>query len=174
MTRAFVTLVIALGICQSARADADLRACFEHAAQRRHISVKLLLAIGHVESRYRPGAVNTTTGAMGLMQIMPFHLNWLKRYGIDRDDLLDGCTNINVGTFLLSDFIRMYGNTWRAVGAYGAGIAPGKEKARLEYARLVQQQYERLMNPESEPVFPRAARIETQARPTRPTMVVDK
>jgi soluble lytic murein transglycosylase-like protein len=174
MFRLFVTLVFALVFCPTAHAETDLRACFEHAAQRRHISVKLLLAIGHVESRYRPGAVNTTTGAMGVMQIMPFHLNWLKRYGIDRSDLLDGCTNINVGTFLLADFIRMYGNTWRAVGAYGAGIAPGKEKARLEYARLVQQQYERLMNADGEAVFARAARIETQARPTRPTMVVDK
>ncbi|MGY6258794.1 lytic transglycosylase domain-containing protein [Paraburkholderia caledonica] len=174
MFRLFVTLVFALVFSPTTHAETDLRACFEHAAQRRHISVKLLLAIGHVESRYRPGAVNTTTGAMGVMQIMPFHLNWLKRYGIDRSDLLDGCTNINVGTFLLADFIRMYGNTWRAVGAYGAGIAPGKEKARLEYARLVQQQYERLMNADGEAVFARAARIETQARPTRPTMVVDK
>ncbi|CAM2198485.1 Lytic transglycosylase (plasmid) [Paraburkholderia kururiensis] len=171
MFRTLISLVVALLACPSAHAD--LRACFEHAAQRRHINVKLLLAIGHVESRYRPAEVNTRTGAMGLMQVMPFHLNWLRRYGIDRRDLFDGCTNINVGAFLLSDFIRMYGNTWRAVGAYGAGIAPDKERARIEYARLVQREYLRLANAGSEPA-PRAARIEVQPGLQRPTMVVDR
>ncbi|PZR46037.1 MULTISPECIES: lytic transglycosylase domain-containing protein [Burkholderiaceae] len=155
-------------------AHADLGACFEHAAQRRHLNVNLLLAIGRVESRYRPWEVNSTSGAIGVMQILPSHLKWLARYGITREDLLDGCTNINVGAFLLADFIRMYGSTWRAVGAYGAGIAPGKEQARIAYAALVQREYERLTNPATAQAVLPVRRAPVSARPPRPTMVVDQ
>lgn len=63
-------------------AHADLGACFEHAAQRRHLNVNLLLAIGRVESRYRPWEVNSTSGAIGVMQILPSHLKWLSPWAI--------------------------------------------------------------------------------------------
>lgn len=172
MTRLVVALVAMLMAC--APAHADLGACFENAAQRRHLDVNLLLAIGHVESRYRPWEINTHTGAIGVMQIMPFHLKWLQRYGIDRSDLLDGCTNINVGAFLLADFIRMYGHTWRAVGAYGAGIAPDKESARIAYAQLVAQAYEHLTNPNARSQPGHAPRPGIPSRSARPTMVVDE
>lgn len=172
MTRYAVMLIAMLVACSPARAD--LRECFEHAAQRRHIDVNLLLAIGHVESRYRPWEINTKTGAIGVMQIMPFHLRWLQRYGIERNDLLDGCTNVNVGTFLLADFIRMYGNTWRAVGAYGAGIAPDKEIARIRYAQLIEQTYRRLTDPNARNNNAPTPRAPSPSRAPRPTMVVDE
>jgi soluble lytic murein transglycosylase-like protein len=172
MIRLVVTLLAMLTACDPAHAN--FGACFEHAAQRRHIDVNLLLAIGHVESRYRPWEINGHTGAIGVMQIMPFHLKWLQRYGIDRIDLLDGCTNINVGAFLLADFIRMYGNTWRAVGAYGAGIAPDKEKARIEYAQLVERAYEHLINLNAGSPPGPVSRPGTPSHSARPTMVVDE
>lgn len=172
MVRRAAVLFTMLLAC--APAHADLGACFEHAAQRRHLDVNLLLAIGHVESRYRPWEVNARTGAIGLMQIMPFHLKWLQRYGIERSDLLDGCTNINVGAFLLADFIRMYGNTWRAVGAYGAGIAADKEKARIEYAELVEHTYEQLTHPGARTMTASTSRTVIPPRTARPTMVVDE
>jgi soluble lytic murein transglycosylase-like protein len=170
--RALLALVALLLSCESAHAD--LGACFDHAAQRRHVNVNLLRAIGRVESRYRPSAVNAKTGAIGVMQIMPFHLAWLQRYGIYRSDLLDGCTNINVGTFLLADFIRMYGNTWRAVGAYGAGVAPNKEQARIEYAQLVRREYARLTTPTPKDAAVSVTRVVATARPARRTMIVDQ
>lgn len=173
MVRLSSILLVLLLICTSARAD--LNACFENAAKRRNISVDLLRAIGHVESRYRPWVTNAKSGAIGVMQIMPFHLTWLRKYGIERNDLLDGCTNINVGAFLLADFIRMYGSTWRAVGAYGAGIAPDKERARAEYARLVRTSLERITQggPIPIPTAP-GHRSNPPAAPPRPTLVVDK
>jgi soluble lytic murein transglycosylase-like protein len=172
MLRKSVALLVLLIACRLAHAD--LGACFVHAAERRHLNVNLLLAIGHVESRYRPWEVNSTSGAIGVMQILPSHLKWLSRYGITRDDLLDGCTNINVGAFLLADFIRMYGSTWRAVGAYGAGIAPANEHARVAYAALVKRAYEQLTNSGVARVALSLRSAAAAVRPPRPTMVVDQ
>lgn len=162
--------------CGAVRAAADQ--CFANAAARRHVNVNLLYAMAHVESRFNPAATNDKTGAMGEMQIHPSHLKWLSKYGISERDLYDECTNINVGAFLLSDFIRMYGNTWRAVGAYGAGNARDKEAARNGYAQLVQAEYLRITRE------PRGHATDSTKSPTpaanqrarlggRPMMVVD-
>lgn len=127
------------------RVPALTHACFQHASNRRKLDLNLLLAIGKVESNYRAEVTNERSSAIGVMQIMPFHLGWLKKYGIYERDLYDACTNINVGSALLADFMRMYGgDTWRAVGAYGAGIKPEKERARVAYAQLVRDVYQRL------------------------------
>lgn len=168
-----ISLLALLIVSNAARASTD--ECFAHAAQRRHINVNLLRAIAKVESDYRPYVTNADTNAIGEMQIMPFHLKWLQKYGIYERDLYDACTNINVGAFLLSDFIRMYGNTWRAVGAYGAGIAPNKEQARIGYARLVQRMYERLIRlPASSPAAARPVNGAVSTESARPTMVVQQ
>lgn len=175
MISRIATVFLALLLSCSTAHAGDLNACFENAARRRNISVDLLRAIGHVESRFRPWVTNTESGAIGVMQIMPIHLKWLRKYGIDRDDLYDGCTNINVGAFVLADMIRMFGPTWRAVGAYGAGIAPNKERARLGYANLVRTSLQRLTRQDSTSVLPVATRATTSpAFPPRPKMVVDQ
>ncbi|BAG47979.1 lytic transglycosylase domain-containing protein (plasmid) [Burkholderia multivorans] len=174
MTFRFATIALVVLLACSNASSADLNACFENAARKRHISVDLLRAIGHVESRFRPWVTNAQSGAIGVMQIMPVHLKWLRKYGIEREDLYDGCTNINVGAFVLADMIRMFGPTWRAVGAYGAGIAANKEQARKEYATLVQASLEQLKRSGSPALPPvRAQLITTPAAPSRPKMVVD-
>lgn len=173
MIRFIAPLLVLLIASNAARADTD--ECFAHAAQRRHLNVNLLRAIARVESNYRPYVTNTKTYAIGEMQIMPFHLNWLKKYGIYERDLYDACTNINVGAFLLSDFVRMYGNTWRAVGAYVAGMAADKEQARIGYAQLVQQAYDRITNPApTKSATARVSRGAVRVEPERPTMVVQQ
>jgi soluble lytic murein transglycosylase-like protein len=141
MRRGLISVALMIA---SAHACAGMDACFAHAAARRHININLLYAIGQVESDYVPEATNKKTHAIGVMQILPWHLTWLARYGITEPDLYDACTNINVGAFVLADFIRMYGNTWRAVGAYGAGVGAGKEAARTSYAQLVEVAYEKI------------------------------
>ncbi|MGR9624314.1 lytic transglycosylase domain-containing protein, partial [Pandoraea sputorum] len=104
-------------ILLSVPAHAGFDECFVSAAQKRKLDVNLLRAIAKVESDFQPHAVNKTSYAIGLMQIMPFHLGWLRKYEIYERDLFDACTNINVAAVLLADFVRMYGDTWRAVGA---------------------------------------------------------
>lgn len=168
-----ISLLVLLTVSNEARAGAD--GCFAHAAQRRHINVNLLRAIAKVESDYRPHVTNADTGAIGEMQVMPWHLKWLRKYDIYERDLYDECTNINVGAFILSDFMRMYGNTWRAVGAYGAGISPNKEQARIGYAKQVQNMYERITRqPASNQTAAHSSKGAVSEQPTRPTMVVQQ
>jgi soluble lytic murein transglycosylase-like protein len=170
--RALIVGAVLLTLCATAQAAAN--ACFAHAAARRHLDVNLLYAIARVESRFHPDVTNKKTGAIGEMQIMPWHLKWLAKYQISGQDLYDECTNINVGAFILSDFIRMYGKTWRAVGAYGAGIAPDKEAARTGYAQSVQSAYARIVrDPASRTATYGTAHSASRDAAGRPTMVAD-
>jgi soluble lytic murein transglycosylase-like protein len=166
-----LTVVAALmAMLLSVPAHAGFDECFVRAAQKRKLDVNLLRAIAKVESGFQPHVVNKTSYAIGLMQIMPFHLGWLSKYGIYERDLFDACTNINVAAVLLADFVRMYGDTWRAVGAYGAGIKPDKERARNEYAGLVKKAYEKITDPGKQP----SSRVTSPAPklPARPFMLV--
>jgi len=61
----------------------------------------MLLAIMKVESNYNPTALSSK-GAMGLMQIMPFHLQMLSNKNIVKEprDLFDIGMNIDAGDYL--------------------------------------------------------------------------
>ena len=102
------------------------QACWDEAARRHGLSADLLYAIARVESGLDPRAVNGShlqrTGSydLGLMQINSTHLAVLATHGITPARLLDACTNIEVGAWLLADLFRRHGATWDAVGAYNA------------------------------------------------------
>lgn len=77
----------------------------------------LVLAIIDVESNGVPGLVNATSGASGLMQVMPSALEWynkshaLKFTMGDMRSKENGPAQIRVGTWLLGQF-------WRSAYAY--------------------------------------------------------
>lgn len=111
-------------------------ACFDQAAKRYNVPVKLLKAISTVESGGRVTARNTNKNGsfdIGHMQINSSWLPTLAKYNIDEEKLWDPCTNTNIGAWVLSHNIARYGLTWEAVGAYNA---VSKDK-RLVYARKV-------------------------------------
>lgn len=73
-----------------------------------------------------PSAVGQNTNGtqdLGLMQINTTHLTKLARAGIQRHHLMDACTNITVGAWVLADAVRRFGMTWTAVGAYHSPTA---------------------------------------------------
>lgn len=111
--------------------------CFEEAAARYNVPVKLLKTIARVESRMNPAAINTNKNGLGqdigIMQINTGWLPTLRRYGIQREDLWNPCTNIHVGAWIMAKNISSYGYTWEAIGAYNAR-SPEK---RIRYAKLV-------------------------------------
>lgn len=146
---------------------AVLEPCFDRAAQRWGLHGPLLRAIARAESGLRPGATHRNadgTVDYGLMQVNAVHLPRLAGQGIDADRLLaDPCTNIDVGAGILADFTRRHGMTWRAVGAYNAGSAPGHEAAQLLFVLRVRGLLERAAAP-----LPARQLDAASARPARP------
>lgn len=108
--------------------------CFEEAGMVFGVSPSLLYAIAKVESNFNPNAINKNTNGSydyGIMQINSSHYKtlghdiWLS--------LSDPCTNIKVGAWVLSECIKRYGNTWKAVGCYNAS----SEHKRAAYAQKI-------------------------------------
>ena len=69
-------------------------------------------------------AIKTAGGrpAVGLMAVP---LDWAERFGRTPEDLFDGCTNISIGTAMLSDFSRLC-----TAGAARARAGPHRERHR--------------------------------------------
>lgn len=96
--------------------QAGLDDIFEKAADKYGVDVRILKAVGFVESNFRSNAVSKS-GAMGVMQLMPYTA---KSYGVD--DPFDAEQNINGGAQLLAELLEKYdGNISLSVAAYNAG-----------------------------------------------------
>lgn len=106
-----------------ARASAEYDRCYQAAATYYDISADILRAIARVESGNNPAATKTNLDGsedVGLMQINSWWLPRLNAYGITRDHLLDPCTSISVGAWILRQEINQHGPTWKAIGRYNA------------------------------------------------------
>ena len=119
-------------------AAAPARACWDEAANRYAVSSALLYAIARVESGLNPTAVawnRNGTRDIGLMQINSTWLPTLARYGVTERDLLEPCTSIHIGAWILAGNIARLGYTWEAVGAYNAA----NPSLRRAYVRKVRR-----------------------------------
>lgn len=110
--------------------------CFEQAAAFHRVDPWLLVAIASVESGFNANAINRNKNGsydVGMMQINSIWLPTLKKKGIDASLLKNACASTYIGAWILSDNIRRYGYTWRAIGAYNSG----NPKIGLVYAKKV-------------------------------------
>jgi soluble lytic murein transglycosylase-like protein len=109
------------------------------AARARGIDPTLVLAVAAVESKFRPHAVNSVTGAAGLMQVMPkWHQAKIVDVGGDSSLLLIA-PNINVGAAILAEYIEAgNGNIENALGHYSGTTGEDRyvKLVRLEMAHL--------------------------------------
>lgn len=85
----------------------------------------LVYAVIRTESGFRSD-VESSAGAMGLMQLMPSTFEWLQEsldgtVTYSADALNDPDINIRYGTYLLSVLLKQYGVQNTAVAAYNAG-----------------------------------------------------
>ncbi|MCI4411469.1 MAG: lytic transglycosylase domain-containing protein [Thiotrichales bacterium] len=108
--------------------------CFEQAAKRVGVSPLLLTSFGCVESKFNANAINRAnkngSTDYGLMQINSGELPRLAQRGIGVEQLMEPCTNIQIGAEVLAQKIKSHGNSWRAIGAYNAA----SESKRQTYA----------------------------------------
>ena len=154
------TTLLALGcltLC-GALTDVAHATCWQEASKRYNVPISLLQAIAFVESsnRARIVALNTN-GSLdyGFMQINDFWLPELSKYRIGTTELMDACTSVNVGAWILAQNFQQMGYNWEAVGAYGAGTKKDKASARRKYAEKVWQAMD---NIEAERVIPHQQR----------------
>lgn len=124
---------VLLSLAGLAKAD-----CFDDAAQYHKINPWVLRAIAAQESGFKPltiGRNSNNTVDIGEFGINSVHLPELAKYGISKEDLLDGCKSAYVASWRLAKMVRKYGNSWIAVGAYHSEN-PGP---RDLYAALIQR-----------------------------------
>ncbi len=88
-------------------------------AKRAKLSPQIVLALIQVESNFDEYAISTT-GARGLMQIMPF---WLKEIGDTNDNLFNVRTNLRFGCTILRYYLdKEKGNITRALARYNGSL----------------------------------------------------
>jgi len=113
-------------------------------AARHEVPLELVLAVMHVESRYRAFAVSPV-GAMGLMQVMPATGREVaEQLGIPWSGprtLFDPHVNVRLGVAYLEGLLRRYGSTEVALAAYNWG--PGRIDRRLRAGRPLPVRYVR-------------------------------
>lgn len=116
--------ILSLSVVSSVSANSlTVERCFNIASERYQIPFKLLKAIAITETKmdaYAIGKNSNKTYDIGLMQINSSWLGKLSRVGVKQSDLLDPCTNIQIGAWILSDNIKRYGFGLKAIGAYNA------------------------------------------------------
>jgi len=104
---------------------------------------KLFVCIIIMESGVKDYVVSSA-GAIGLCQIMPFHLDLLKSKGIfnNQRDFYDGVKSIRGATYLFAYYLEWAdGDVLKALAAYNAGR--GNWRAGLDYAAKVLKIYEK-------------------------------
>lgn len=136
---------------EESRLKSETENCWVEAGIKYQVDPWLLYSIAEQESSLNPLATNGNSNGtrdVGLMQINSFWLPELEKYGISEQNLFDPCVSIHVGAWVLSQSIQVFGNNWRAVGAYNAGTGKSEktELLRQKYAERVYKRYLRLSN----------------------------
>lgn len=100
-------------------------------ATRAGLYPELVLAVIDVESNFNRYAISRT-GAMGLMQIMPF---WLDEIGKPGDNLFDLKTNLRLGCTILRYYLdKEKGDLTRALARYNGSLGNYRYSKKVYHA----------------------------------------
>jgi soluble lytic murein transglycosylase-like protein len=120
------------------------KGCWDNAGRVYNLDPWLLMAIAKVESSFKHNAINTNKNHstdIGMMQINTIWLPTLRKFGIEKRDLLNPCTSIFVGAWIMAQNIKNFGYNLDGIGAYNS---PGNVKIRRNYAQKVYKAYNEL------------------------------
>lgn len=121
-----------------------MKGCWDNAAKVYGLDPWLLMAIAKVESSFNHVAINVNKNKstdIGMMQINTIWLPTLRKFGITKQDLLNPCTSIFVGAWIMAQNIKNFGYNADGIGAYNS---PRNPTIRRNYARKVYQAYHEL------------------------------
>lgn len=116
--------------------------CLLGAANYHGVNPLILRAIIFHESRDNPSLVMKNSNGsvdVGLGGLNSIHFPELAQYGIGREQLLDGCTNIYVTAWHLAKQVRIYGNTWTAVGTYHSKTPANRDRYAAQIYAVLQR-----------------------------------
>lgn len=135
---ALLLLVLTSGRAM-ATSEEELHALFDVPCERYGVPKPLAMAIARKESAMSPWimnvegrtvrnasreeALNLSRAALRLglsfdIGVMQVNSQWLRRYNLPLEAVMDPRGNIQVGTWILGQEIKRHGLTWRAVAAY--------------------------------------------------------
>jgi len=140
--KAFYWLIVLVTLPPTTWAD-----CWESAANKYQLPSTVLKAIAFVESSYNPNAHEelANSESLGIMQVNSFWFPELRQHGIEREDLWDPCTNIEVGAWILAQEKARLGWNWLAIGSYNVGGYTDNKKHKLPlYRKYAEKVYETL------------------------------
>jgi soluble lytic murein transglycosylase-like protein len=124
----------------------SMQGCWDSAGKTYGVDPWLLMAVAKVESSFKANAINKNKNNsydIGMMQINSFWLPTLAKYGISSKDLLNPCTSVFVGSWIMAQNIKRFGFNQDGIGAYNS---PGNITIRRRYAQAVYKAYSKLVN----------------------------
>lgn len=125
--------------------SAQMQGCWDSAGKTYGVDPWLLMAVAKVESSFKANAINKNKNNsydIGMMQINSFWLPTLSKYGISSKDLLNPCTSVFVGSWIMAQNIKRFGYNQDGIGAYNS---PGNITIRRRYAQAVYKAYNKIV-----------------------------
>lgn len=123
----------------------EMQGCWDSAGKTYGVDPWLLMAVAKVESSFKANAINRNKNNsydIGMMQINSFWLPTLGKYGISSRDLLNPCTSVFVGSWIMAQNIKKFGYNQDGIGAYNS---PGNVTIRRRYAQAVYKAYNQIV-----------------------------
>ncbi len=117
--------------------------CINHAAIIYHVSAKLIISVLQVEQGQSGKVIKNKNGTydIGPMAINSLWLPTLKKHGISEQAIqFDPCTNVMIGTWILSRKIARRDNLLVGIGDYNSHHVPFNQhyynQVRMRYTKM--------------------------------------